>query len=271
LIDSAISLFLSLLNGINAITVVVLDLPIVNKTIVYCQGVAFSIVAVKFGYEVWYNHILRQDGDPDADLRGVLIDFAKAIGMIGAVPWITKQVYVLGTAFASDIANLDGAGNPLSQTSSLVTLLTNIMVSATTGLLIIAVAVLAALIIFLIVLIQAFIRAAELAMVAVAGTLMALGLTNSSSQMFQTWWRELLSLSLAQATQILLLKIAFVTLTIGTPNPFLNLMFFTGFMWVTYKSPSVLKQFIYSSGVGSAVGGAARSIGSMALMRRMMR
>jgi len=270
LIESAVNMFLSLLNGINTVTVSVLDLPIVNKTILYSQGLAFSILVVKFTYEVWYNHILRQDGDSDADLPGVFINLAKSVVMIAAVPWLTKQMYVWGTAIASDIASLDGAADPLSQSGVFMRVIGDVQNALGASIAIAAVAIISALVLFVIVLIQAFIRAAELAVVAVSGSLMALGLTNDSSQMFQTWWRELLSLSLAQAVQIFLLKVSFYALTLGTTVPILNLLFFTGFVWVTYKSPTVIKQYLYSSGVGSAVGGTAKSVGSMVLMRRLM-
>lgn len=270
LIESAINTFLSLINGINTVTVSVLDLPIVNKTILYTQGLAASILVMKFVFELWYNHMLRQNGDPDADLQGVFVNLARSVFMISAVPWLTKQVYMWGTAVASDIVNLDGAGSPLNQSSQFLQVLGQVQQALGASIVIAAVAIIIALVLFLIILIQAFVRAAELAVVAVSGSLMALGLTNDSSQMFQTWWRELLSLSLAQAVQIFLLKVSFYAMTMGTSVPILNLLFFTGFMWVTYKSPAVLKQYLYSSGVGSAAGGAARSVGSMVLMRRMI-
>jgi len=269
LIESAINTFLTLINGINSVTVMVLDLPIVNQVILYVQGLAGSILVMKFVFELWYNHMLRQNGDPDADLQGVFVNLARSAFMIAAVPWLTKQVYVWGTAIATDITNLDGAGSPLNQTNMLLQVLGGVQTALGASIFIAAVAIVFALVLFLIVLVQAFIRAAELAVVAVSGSLMALGLTNDSSQMFQTWWRELLSLSLAQAIQIFLLKVSFYALTLGTTVPILNLLFFTGFLWVTYKSPSVLKQYLHSTGVGSAAGGAARSLGSMYLMRRM--
>ena len=178
-------------------------------------------------------------------------------------------MYVIGTAIATDIAALDGAGNPLNQSSEFMRIVGEVQNALGASITIAAVAIIFSLILFLIVLVQAFVRAAELAVVAVSGSLMALGLTNDSSQLFQTWWRELLSLSLAQAVQIFLLKVAFYSLTLGTTVPILNLLFFTGFMWVTYKSPAVLKQFLYSSGVGSAAGGTAKQVGSMVIMRRM--
>lgn len=271
LIESAINMFLSLLNGINTITVSILDLPIVNLTIVYAQGLAFSILAVKFMYEIWYNYILRQNGDPDADVAGVLVNVARSVVMIAAVPWLTKQMYVLGTAVASDIAALDGTSSPIYETDKLLNTIGAMQNAFGGSIIIAAIMILAALVLFVIVLIQAFIRAAELAVLAVSGSLMALGLTNDSSQMFQTWWRELLSLSLTQAVQIFLLKVSFLTLSIGTPVPILNLLFFTGCVWVTYKSPSSIKQYLYSTGLGGAVGGSVKSLGSMVLMRRMLR
>jgi hypothetical protein len=101
---------------------------------------------------------------------------------------------------------------------------------------------------------------------------MALGLTNTNSQAFQTWWRELLNISLAQAIQMFLIKVSLYTLTlsVNAENPLLNVMIFCGFMWVTYKSPTILKQYTSSTGLARAGGQVAQQAGSMAIMRKMM-
>lgn len=272
LVESCINFFLQLLSAVNETTVVVLDMPVVNHAIIYSQLIAGGILVVKFGFEVWQNYILRVNGDMEADLQGTLVRLVQAAGLIGAIPWITKQVYLWGTAIANDIALLPGT-DANSGAAILQTLLTTVLVGAAgTGIVIPAVAIVFALVVFLIVLVQTFIRAAELAVVAAVGAFMAIGWTNPESQTFQTWWRELLNISLAQAIQMFLIKCSFFALTVN-PNPsvpLLNVFIFAGFIWVTYKSPSVLKQYLYSTGAGRAAGQGLRQAGSMVVMRKLL-
>lgn len=269
LVESCINMFLNLVNGVNQMTVTVLDQPVVNQGILYAQALAGSILAIKFTFEIWQNHILRVNGDSDADVQGTLMRTLQATAMMVGVPWITKQVYMWGTAIASDVALLPGT-DMNSGAQFMKTLMVSSM--ATGGGILYAVAIIFALIVFLLVLVQSFIRAAELAMVAIVGAFMAIGLTNPNSQSFQTWWRELLNISLAQAIQLFMIKCSFFVLMIS-PNPtvpMVNIMLFAAFIWVTYKSPTILKQYMYSTGVGRMGGQAAQQAGSMVIMRKLM-
>lgn len=276
LVEGCIEIFLQVLNGMNSMTVTVLDMPIVNSSILYSQALAGSILAVKFSYELWYNNVLRSNGDSDADVQGVIMRLGQAAAMMISVPWITKEVYMWGTAIASDIALLPGtdanSGGLLLKTLFM-TMLTG---SGPVGMLI-GVTIVFAIVVFLLILVQTFIRAAELAVVAIVGAFMALGLTNPNSQSFQGWWKELLNISFAQVIQLVLIKCSFFALAIpqgdGYP-PIVSVMVFAGFIWVTYKSPTILKQYIHSSGVGRAAGQVAQQAGSnasMLVMRKLMK
>jgi len=251
------------------VTVQVLDIDVVNNAILYSQALAASVLVMKFMYEIWYNTLLRGGGDSDADVEGVLIRAAQSVAMIGAIPWVTKQVYMWGTAIAGDIAALPGMSDVPGEETLRTKLLQGLGGGFNTVLA--AVTILIAIIVFLLVLIQTFIRAAELAVVAAVGAFMAVGLTSSTSQAFQVWWRELLNISIAQALQIFLLKCAFFTLTFGFADiPFMNIIMFCAFIWVTYKSPSIMKQYLYSTGVGRGLGQATQQAGSMVMMRKLM-
>ncbi len=270
LAESCISMFLSLLTDINSVTVSVLEMPVVTSAILYSQVLAGSILAVKMSFEIWQHNILRINGDDDADLAGVILRTIQAGAMVVGTPWVTKEVYKWGTIIANDVAllpgtNLTDGGNMLSN------LITSMMTSGG-PLVIISLVVIFALVVFLLVLVQTFIRAAELAVVAVVGAFMALGLTNTSSQSFSTWWRELLNISLTQAIQMFMIKASFYSLLV-TPSqdvPLLNMMIFAGFIWVTYKSPTILKNYVHSTGVGRGAGQAVQQASSMVIMRRLL-
>ena len=248
-----------------------MDLPVVKQGIIYSQLLAGTILITKVAYEAWLNYVLRENGDPDADPGGLLFRTVQAVAVISAVPWLVRWVYLFGTAVAGDVAKLPGvdytsAAGPMED-------LVNTVIRNATYPLFTALGVLFALVMFIVILIQVFIRAADLAVVAVSGTFMALGLTKQSSELFPTWWKELLSISLAQAIQLYLIKVSFYALTYFNfaDLPLLNLFLFCGCLWVTFRSPYTLKQFIYSTGLGRAAGSAAQSAGMMVLFRRLGR
>ncbi|WP_054029115.1 conjugal transfer protein TrbL family protein [Bacillus sp. FJAT-28004] len=270
--ESAIKMLTDLLSGMSDMTTAVLNMAVVSNSILYAQALAGSILIMKFTYELWYNHILRANGDSDADVQGVMVRLVQAAAMIITVPWITTEVYKWGTAIATDIGKLEGK-NISAGGDELKTMLIGALAASMGPLLIItAVVALFAIIVYLLILVQSFIRAAELAVVATVGSFMALGLTNPNSQAFQGWWRELLNISLAQAIQLFLVKCSFFAIAINPKPeyPLLNVMIFAGFIWVTYKSPTILKQYIYSTGVGKGAGQVAQQAGSMVMMRKLM-
>lgn len=270
IIEQAINMFLQFLAAINGMSGEVLNLPVVNSAIIYSQALAGTILVTKVAYEAWMTYVMRMNGDPDADPGGLLIRSTASAAIIGGMPWLVKWLYQFGTAVSNDVAKLPGvdytsAASPMEK-------LLDMVVANNTFVFFTFLGVIFAVVIFIVVLIQTFIRAAELAVAAVVGSFMALGLTNTSSQSFGTWFRELLTLSLTQAVQMFLIKVSFFTLTEFSFGgiPLFNLFLFCGFLWVTYKSPSILKTYIHSTGVGKAAGGAAQSAGTMMMMRKMM-
>lgn len=270
LAEQAINLFLEFLTAINGMAAQVLDLPVVTSGILYSQALAGSILAAKIAYEAWLHYILRSEGDSDANPGGLLFRSVQAATIIAAVPWLVKWIYQFGSTIAGDVVRLPGIdyGSVGGATENLM----DAVIGGGKYELFGAIGILFALIILIIIFIQVFIRAAELAVIAVVGSFMALGLTNPNSDMFSTWWRELVSISMAQAIQLYLVKVSFFTLTYMNFGgiPLFNLFLFCGFLWVTYKSPSILKQFVHSTGVGRAAGGVAQSAGSMVMMRKIM-
>lgn len=265
LVEQAINLFLTFMANMNGVASEVLDIPVVNSGILYSQLLAGSILVSKIAYEIWLTYILRTHGDPDADPGGLFLRIIQAIAVLGGIPWIVKYVYLFGTKVATDVAGLPGSSYT---DSGQVSQMFDLVVNGGEYIVFIAVGIIFAAIVFLIIWVQFFIRAAELAMIAVTGAFMALGLSNASSQIYGTWWKELITVSFAQAIQIFLIKVSFFVLTDMTLsfNPMTKLMLFCGFLWVTYKSPSILKGWVHSTGIGKA----SQSVGSMVLMRRMM-
>ncbi|MBJ6360506.1 conjugal transfer protein TrbL family protein [Paenibacillus sp. GCM10012307] len=273
IIEQGINFFLQFLNAINGMAGEVLGLPVVTQAIIFSQALAGTILVSKIAFEAWMTYIMRMSGDPDADPGGLLIRSMASAAIISSMPWLVKWFYEFGTAVAGDVAKLPGV-----DLQNAATPMERLLNMATGGggqfIFFVFLGIIFAVIVFIIILIQTFLRAAELAVAAIIGSFMALGLTNSNSQAFGAWFKELLTLCMAQAIQMVLVKISFFTLTdfnFGGGTALFSLFLFCGFLWVTYKSPSILKQYIHSTGVGKVAGGAAQSVGSMVLMRRFLK
>ncbi|PAD71350.1 conjugal transfer protein TrbL family protein [Paenibacillus campinasensis] len=266
--EKAVNTFTEFLNEINGVAVQVLDFPIVVSAIAYAQMVAIAIIATKYAFEIWYNKVLHDNGDSDADLSSVIFRLFESVAMVFAVPWIVRQVYMWGTELAQLVVALPGS-SPLEMWSPVNEALNHGMVSSSFPIGI-AIAILFALVMLLVVLVQNFIRAGELTVAAIVGAFMATGLTNPNSQAFQTWWKEVINLSVAQAVQMLLIKLSFVSLLAFNATAWVNVLLFCGFVWVTYKSPSIMKQYLHSTGFGKAAAGVGQQAGSLVLMRKLM-
>lgn len=253
-----------MLSSISEEAINVLSFSIVIEGIFWAQGLALSILAIKVGFEAWTTYILHTTGDPEANPRELLMGTVKSTVVICAVPWIVHQTYQFGADVAHDISGLDG-----KEDSSLHALAQFAMWEST-FILVSSLLAIGALVLLIVVAIQSFIRAGELAFLAFSGAFMALGLTNGT--LFNTWWRSLLSVSVANAVQIFLIKVSFHSLaSMSTGDPLGKLGVFFGLLWVTYKSPSAIKEFSYSTGVGRVMSGTAQQAGSTAMMRLFMK
>lgn len=263
LTNQAITLMMQLFASMNASTTFVLDTELVKQGIIFAQTLAGVYLAAKVTYEAYMTYVARLDGDPDADPMGLLLRTIRAAVVISAIPWIVRQVYKLGSNLALEVAHLPGL-NPADRASELQSQVSAVVNTMTNFIFFAFLAVVIGVILTVIILIQVAIRAAELAIAVVAGSFMALGLTNEESQAFSVWMRNLLALCLTQATQLFLLKYSFVMLMQPTSVPFLGTLFslllFLGGMWVTIKSPSTIKEYVMSTGVSGAAGSLVRSL-----------
>ena len=228
------------------------------------NGLAFAIMAAKVASEALKNYILYSSGDADADPGGLLISTAKSAAVIGSLPWLVRWIYLLGTEVALEISSLGGV-SPSDPT------LTNFLRSIETLPLLLVFVGIVSLIIIGLIYIQTFIRAAHLGMLAVIGPILAIQIIGGNSSLFNLWIKELIIVSFSQAIQIFMLMAALYALGgVMTSNPITALLMFVGWLWATMKAPSVLKQMLYSSGLGGVAGGAVQTAGTMVIVRKMM-
>ncbi|RCW41644.1 conjugal transfer protein TrbL family protein [Paenibacillus prosopidis] len=279
LADESIKLVLTFFVYIGKLGTVVLDMPVVNTGILYTQEVAGMWLAVKIAYEAYMIYILRQMGEPTSDPTNLLIGAVRSASVIAVMPWLMKYMYGFGIEMGFEVAALPGTGYGDLDSSNF-TLLYNLMAQAGSALIFIAVAILFAVIMLVVIIIQSFIRASELAVAAWMGSFSALGLTNKDSQGWQSWWKDTLVIIFAAALQMAMLKFSFYTLTpikvdvagkwVTVPG-IVNLCLFIAALWVTYKAPTILKEKLHSTGIGRVGGAAVQSVGQSAMMRIIMK
>lgn len=262
--DDMITLFSTIVVYIMGNAQDVVNHPMIIKGILYAQGLALSYVVIKVVSEAVSTYILYTNGDSDSDPGGLLIRTIQSITIIAVLPWLVRWVYSFGLTLAQDVANLTGAQSTDLSLLSVGQAVTSLPV---VFILIIIVAIVFIVLIF----IQTLVRGAEFGLLSVIGAIMAVDLVTPGRSMYKLWLKELIAIGATQALQIFLLKASFYTLTdMRVEVPIYSLLKFLAWIWVTYKVPSYLKQFTYSSGMGGTAGGLTQSATSTMLARKIL-
>lgn len=271
IVDDAISLLTMTLANLSAVTQAVLDMPLVVAAIGLSQAIAISMLTPKVVLEIWYNNMLRQQGDSSGDVAGTLIRSATAVAMIGLVPWLVTWTYKWGTFITVDVAQLPGVdiNDPNSGVGDKLTMFyQSLLQIGLLGPVIMTFCVA----IFILVMLQAAVRSIEIARLSFVGALLALELSSGSSSGFSAWFKELVAVSVTHAMQLVLIKLSFLLVTgVSGVNPIVSVLLFAAAIWVTYKTPASIKQYVHSTGVGSAIGNVGMSIGNMLMRRAILR
>ena len=258
-----ISFFGSSLANIMSTAMNVLSLPLVVNGVKYAQVLAFTLLVLKAGNEAFTTYILFENGDPDADPTGLVVRTAQSVAIIAALPWIVNEVFIFGSKVASDVSTLRTGEMGVNDW----TFLSSAIISSAGGIIVIFGIII--IIMFLVVAIQASIRGAELALMSIIGPIMALNITANNRSIWSAWFRQLIIICVSQALQIFMISgvISLLTNQAVSNN---GLLIVFGWLWLTIKTPNYVKQFAYSTGLTSSMGGATKQAGSMVLMRKMM-
>lgn len=257
-IDSMINDVMFQISSLMKAALDILDNPLVQNGIKLSQAAAGSLLGVSLAVEGLRSYILYQHGEPGADTGRLFTRVILCIVVIAAIPWLPKFIYSLGNNLAMAVGSI--SSYEVEKGFNNITAMSAVGMPVMTLVMILAVLVLGFLI-----LLQAAIRGVELGALSVVGPFMAIGLMRADEGVFAVWWRELVVLSMTQALQVLLIK-GFLAQSINITSSGLGLFFAVAWLWVTFKTPSFLRQFAYHTGIGSAAGGMAR----MMLVRKML-
>lgn len=261
--DEFISFFSTILADVMSTSMEVLRLPLVQNGIAYTQALAFTLLVLKVANEAFQTYILYQNGDPDANPAGLVVRTGQSVAVIAALPWIVQEIFTLGTKVTSDVAGLSTGQTGIEDWTFITT-----TIVASGGMIVLIFGILLA-VIFIVVAIQATIRGAELALMAILGPIIALRLSSANRDTWNQWFSRVIVICCSQALQIFMLSgaLALLTSQVVTNN---GLLLVFGWLWVTVKTPKYVQQFAYSTGFSGAVGGTAKQAGSMYVMRKIM-
>lgn len=110
-------------------------------------------------------------------------------------------------------------------------------------------------ILFFILLIQMAIRFAELGFALAIAPICIASNMSDNFNLLPSFWRNLLSIIFTQSVQILLVLFMSKFFSEGSIWESGKIMFGIGYMILVVKSPSIIKELMYSSGTGRTVGG----------------
>lgn len=244
--------------------------PWARALIAGAQGIACAVLALRVAWEAFQMASLRAEGAP-TDPGGLLKRAVMTGAAIFAGPWVARQMIVLGNLLADAIGQA-GFSQSLAgmDLPSLFMNAINIQRFQWAVLLAVPGLILMALIFF-----QGLIRTIEITLAAIISPFAALGYM-SGGGMADVWWREVVVLSAAQAVQLLLLHVAAAMLVAPVPwqqagqlalGPFL----FVAALWVTWRTPHILRNYAYSTGLTGAAGAVGQAAGYAAVTRILAR
>lgn len=259
-------------------TRVLLNNPWAHGLVLLAQGVAVSVLGLRLAWEAFHQHVLREQGQT-TDLMGLVRNAGIAAFSIFAFPLLSVRLILFGNDLASAVVGVLG-----SQVGALGTGMARVLGSAlamgtiaAAGMGPLAFIVLGAMfavigfiavILLVLIFLQAMIRTVEAFVAGVIGPILAVGWMSDGGGTAATWWRSLIVLCMSQAVQLMLLYLSTaISLAPGLPiylRPFL----FLATLWVTFRTPHMLQEYAYHSGLGSgasAAGNAAVSIAARML------
>ncbi|MCL6562182.1 MAG: hypothetical protein K6U87_04160 [Firmicutes bacterium] len=240
-----------------------LHLPWVATLRVTLESVAWTLLGLDVGYTVLTRYILWSEGTADPDGSILWKGIVRAVLYGGLSAALVPAVFTFGADLAATIAASAITG-PVQTLQGWVGQLTHLTADAG-ELLAVALTLAATVAVFVILLVQMAVRAAELVVYYLAAPFVALGQLQPDGGVWNGWWANLVILSLSQAWQVLCLKGATATaadvfagasgqaagnLIVGlTLEPLLLL----GWIIVAIRGPHLLRQWSYRTGVGGAM------------------
>lgn len=247
------------MGNINEFSLSILDLPFVSSGISWCKAISLIFLIIFLLKEIFTTYMLYTSGDPDANPLDIAKRGALGVIFISCSDWMLKEFYTIGTKIAKDVGTFTETG-----TGSAETTLTELLGGGSIAILL----VLAILILVFCIFLQMSIRGAMLSLLAIMGPLVAVFSVSGDRALFNSWIKESIIVSITQAIQTFLLLGA-MSLLVQT-DAITGAIFLFGWVFAAFKTPSFLRQFMSSTGLGGSMrglGGTAKTFIFKKLMK----
>jgi hypothetical protein len=235
------------------------------------QTVGGALLAVKLAVDVTRQYILFASGDAEVNPIKAVRRTAYATAMMAGGPWIAREVFTWGASLSIMVAQTPAVPEAEPLAGVVAAFVAGAVPGAAKAFSFgIAIMLLIMLVLWLVIVFQTVVRAVELAFISAAAPVMAVGLTQQDEGVWAVWWKELVVLSLSQAVQMFFLTGFFgaiAAVVVGAVFSFHGFLLPLAWLFVAYKSPAVLRQMAYHSGVGQAMAGGVRSFATPAINR----
>ncbi len=248
ILQSLTDTFADVLTNIMGVAVNVLQFEVVQNAITYSKLLAITLLGVKLMFEIFNTYMLYQQGDPDADPKGILTRTACSVAIIMSVDWIVLQIFTFGNKIASDIGTVN-IGSIEWKDAIFVGMSSTLLVS---------IGSIALVIMLLVVGVQMMTRGAHLALMTFLAPIMAINVSSTNKSMWSAWFKEVIVICCSSALQIFLFK-TMVALVTTEAISGMGILFVLGFMIAIIKTPKFIRQFMHASGAGQAGGAVMRS------------
>lgn len=245
--------------------------PWAEALIAGAQGIASAVLALRVAWEAFQIVSLRTEGAP-TDPGGLLKRAVMSAVAIAAGPWVARQMIILSNLLADAVGSA-GFSQSLAGMDLASLFMNAINIQRFQWAILLAIP---GLILLILIFFQGLVRTIEITLAAIISPLAALGFM-SGGGMAEVWWREVVVLSASQAVQLLLLHVAAAMLVAPLPwqqlptqislGPFL----FIAALWVTWRTPTILRNYAYSTGLTGAAGSVGHAATYVALHRVLAR
>lgn len=226
----------------------------------YTVGIGISLVvifSIKQGIDVY---VLKTEGDPDADPLELFTRIAQTIATITCGNWVIQQLIYYATVATQEISS------KLSVDTNDVSITILSVVNGTSAM--VGIAALIYMVIYAIMVITLFImvfmaakRAAELEWFRILLPIMAVNMITTSRERWNSFRTELVICIFGYIAQVVSFNVFVMILKQVANNPTNIFLLFAAIGWlmIVVTAPKWLEKISYSSGVGNATKGGARS------------
>lgn len=255
-ISGIIDKFSKLLNDVFVIAEEVVQGDFVSKLTNYSFKLAISILIFLAISQIIKLYILPEGEDPESDMSGFFIRLGKSAILISFSTVICTMFINFSKFVAKDVISLlSGKIDVASQLQSGVKSVEGVAFGSALATLLILMSIIICLIIICV---QAGLRGVNLAILQITAPLFMANYITTDKGLYNKWIQNMFSVSLTYVFQITLTNIGLKFFVNGFEN---MISVFIGISWliVTIQSPKLLKEFAYSTGVGSGVSRASSS------------